>query len=139
MNGKHCTACGRGLEGRQLKYCSDEVCAADRRYWAWVLKVYNLTREQYEAIVQQQGGKCPITGRPLEGPRRPHIDHDHGTGVVRGVVTAYANTRLIGRLRDWTTAQRLADYLRDPPATKALGAPVVAAGRPKAKRKKKRR
>jgi hypothetical protein len=92
--------------------------------------------------VQFQEGRCPITGRelfPEGGKQAVHIDHDHSTGHVRGVVTAYANTRLIGRLRDWRTAQNLADYLRDPPATRALGAPVVAPGRPKTKRKRRKR
>lgn len=138
MNGRQCVACDRPLEGRAIKYCTDEVCAGKRRRAAWLLTTYNLTPEQYDAIIEHQGGLCPITKRPLAGEKAPHVDHDHATGIVRGVVTAYANTRLIGRLRDWRTAQNLADYLRDPPATRALGAPVVAAGRPKKKRKRKR-
>jgi hypothetical protein len=103
------------------------------------LKTYNLSKEQYERIVEHQGGRCPITGRVLGDTTQPHVDHDHVSGVVRGVVTAYANTRLIGRLRNWETAQNLADYLREPPATAALGGPVVAPGRPPKKRKKRKR
>lgn len=98
----------------------------------------------YRKIWDLQNGKCPITYRELPLPTdttvsRPHIDHDHISGHVRGIVTAYANTRLIGRLRNWQTAQALADYLREPPATRALGGPLVAAGRPKTKRKKRKR
>ena len=104
------------------------------------MRTYGLTLEQFDQIVSFQGGLCPITGRelfPENGKQLIHVDHDHSSGHVRGVVTAYANTRLIGRLRSWQTAQNLADYLRDPPATKALGGPVVAPGRPKKKRKKR--
>jgi hypothetical protein len=138
-NGRECLSCGAALTGRQLKHCTDAECSERRRRAAHLLKVYNLTPEQFDQIVEHQGGLCPITKRPLfpdSGTQLIHVDHDHSTGIVRGVVTAYANTRLIGRLRDWRTAQNLADYLRDPPATKALGAPVVAPGRPKKKRKK---
>ena len=104
------------------------------------MRTYGLTIEQFDQIVEFQGGLCPITGRelfPENGKQLIHVDHDHSSGIVRGVVTAYANTRLIGRLRSWQTAQNLADYLRDPPATRALGVPVVAPGRPKKKRKKR--
>jgi hypothetical protein len=104
------------------------------------MKTYGLTLEQFDQIVEFQGGKCPVTGRdlfPENGKQLIHVDHDHSSGIVRGVVTAYANTRLIGRLRSWTTAQALADYLRDPPATRALGGPVVAPGRPTKRRKKR--
>jgi hypothetical protein len=102
-------------------------------------RVYNLTPEQYQAIWDHQGGICPITRRKLGETSKPHIDHDHVSGHVRGIVTAYANTRLIGRLRDYQTAQNLADYLREPPAEKALGERVIAPGRPKKTRKKRRR
>jgi hypothetical protein len=103
------------------------------------MKTYGLTLEQYQEIWDFQGGRCPITGRELGDTSKPHVDHDHVSGHVRGIVTAYANTRLIGRLRSWQTAQNLADYLRDPPATRALGGSVVAPGRPAKKRKKRKR
>lgn len=105
------------------------------------MKTYGLTLQQFNQIIEYQKGLCPISGRelfPKEGKQMIHVDHDHSTGVVRGVVTAYANTRLIGRLRSWRTAQNLADYLRDPPAVKALGAPVIAPGR-KTKKKRSRK
>jgi hypothetical protein len=142
MNGRVCLACGNPLEGRQLKFCADPECVTKRKRAEHLMKLYGLTVEQFDQIVEAQGGLCPITKRPLfpeEGTQLVHVDHDHTTGIVRGVVTAYANTRLIGRLRSWETAQALADYLRDPPATRALGGPVIAPGRPKKTKRKKRR
>jgi hypothetical protein len=141
LNGRQCGACGRDLQGRATKWCADLECKRERTYWAWVLRTYNLTPEAYRKIWDEQDGKCPITGKELDTGtgKRPHIDHDHVSGHVRGIVSAYANTRLIGRLRYWVTAQNLADYLKEPPATRALGGPVVAAGRTKPKRKKRRR
>lgn len=137
MTDRVCLAdgCEIPLVGRQIKFCTDLGCKRERARWARILSAYGLSKQQYEAIVEHQQGRCPITGRVLGDTTQPHIDHDHATGVVRGVVTAYANTRLIGRLRDWKTAQNLADYLRTPPAVAALGAPVIAPSRPPKRRK----
>ena len=139
MNGRACQACGRPLEGRQLKFCADEVCSTERKRWAWILKTYNLTKEQYEAILEHQGNVCGLCKEPFKESQTPHIDHDHKTGYVRGIVHAYCNTRLLHRLRFWETAQKVADYLRWPPAVAALGGPVVAPGRPKKTRKRRKR
>ncbi|HZR13385.1 MAG TPA: endonuclease domain-containing protein [Acidimicrobiia bacterium] len=37
--------------------------------------------------MRQQGGKCAICGRPA--PR--HVDHDHATGFVRGILCFNCN------------------------------------------------
>lgn len=91
----------------------------------------------YHRIIEHQKGLCGLCHEPFKEGQTPHIDHDHKTGYVRGVVHAYCNTRLLHRLRYWETAQKVADYLRRPPAVAALG-PVVAPGRPPKKRKKRR-
>lgn len=136
-NGRQCVACERPLVGRATRFCTDEECKKQRQWVDRLWKTYNLTPEQFQKIWDHQKGLCPITGRKLGDTSKPHIDHDHVSGHVRGIVTAYANTRLIGRLRDHRTAQALADYLREPPAEKALGERVIAPGRPKKARKKR--
>jgi len=56
---------------------------------------YNLTREAYDTLVQAQAGLCAIcTTRPAE-----HIDHDHRTGKVRGLLCFGCNGGL-GQFRD---------------------------------------
>lgn len=131
-----CAGCGTILTGRQKKWCSSE-CSKKAGRWAWILKVYNLTQEDYERILEEQGGVCGCCGKPFKENQTPHIDHEHG-GHVRGIVHPYCNTRLIGRLKDSALAQRLADYLSNPPAVRALG-PVIAPGRPKKKRQPRKR
>jgi len=51
---------------------------------------YGLTTEQYQEMAQAQGNKCAIcqVEKPLV------IDHDHGTGKVRGLVCTPCNTAL---------------------------------------------
>jgi hypothetical protein len=89
------------------------MCESDKAYFAGVLKKYGLTREQYEAILAFQGGKCAIC---LNEPktRRLAVDHDHTTGQIRGLLCMNCNHYLLGyRKRDEATAivlRRAADY-----------------------------
>lgn len=63
---------------------------------AWEYKLahrYGLTVERYTAILEEQDGRCPICKRPLlaRGDQRPHVDHDHLTGEVRGILCHRCN------------------------------------------------
>lgn len=43
----------------------------------------------------EQGGACPLCERLFDGDtRRPVVDHDHTTGVVRGLLCQNCNLRL---------------------------------------------
>jgi len=56
---------------------------------------YHLTVEQYMALYTAQDGCCAICGLPPKtGGRNLHIDHDHETGVVRGLLCYRHNTAL---------------------------------------------
>lgn len=39
------------------------------------------------------------------------VDHDHVSGVIRGLLCAYCNHRVIGRHRDGDLLRRMADYV----------------------------
>lgn len=136
-----CLHCGGLLTGRQKKYCS-AACSKHAGRAAWILKVYGITMEEWDAIWEAQGGVCPICKRAPRPKEIFHLDHEHTNGQsgrVRGIVCPYDNTRTIGRLKSHERAQALADYLRDPPATRALGREVIAPGRPKKKRQPRKR
>lgn len=47
-------------------------------------------------LMIRQGGACGLCRRPFT-PRckTPHVDHDHATGVIRGIVHARCNTTII--------------------------------------------
>lgn len=131
-------ACGclTQLTGRQLKW-SSEACQKIGNRAAWILKTYGITMEEWNLIWLEQGEKCAICGRKPRVGETFHLDHEHDvgqSGPVRGIICAYDNTRLVGRLKSHARAQALADYLRDPPATRALGREVIAPGRAKKKR-----
>lgn len=71
---------------------------------------YGLTSADVDALVVQQDGLCAICAR-----RAPeHVDHDHVSGAVRGVLCSGCNQGL-GNFRDDTDALRRAiDYLETP-------------------------
>lgn len=59
-----------------------------------------------------QSGCCAICGHPIEG--WPHIDHDHKTGRIRGLLDGYCNYRFLGPLERGGRArlERAVPYLR---------------------------
>lgn len=87
-----------------------------RRYW---LGLYGLTEEQYDALVEKQGGVCAICLMPERYvdartgmPRRLAVDHDHETGRVRGLLCGRCN-RSIGQFADdHERLTRAAEYLK---------------------------
>lgn len=69
----------------------------------------NLAPEQREVLLLTQCGKCAICGYDLNG--RMHVDHDHRTGEIRGLLCSNCNTG-IGLLReDARVLQNALDYL----------------------------
>jgi hypothetical protein len=84
--------------------------------WKRIEQKYGLTKEDYEAILQEQGGACFICRRtPYEiRPRRfLAVDHCHKTGRIRGLLCYSCNHRLIGYLikDNIQMARRLVKYL----------------------------
>ena len=68
---------------------------------------YGITGAEYDALVEAQGGLCVLCQE-----RKPeHVDHDHVTGRVRGVLCSCCNQGL-GNFRDRADTFRNAiDYL----------------------------
>jgi predicted nucleic acid-binding Zn ribbon protein len=59
--------------------------------------LYGLTPEHYDEMMTTQGNACAIcrsTEWPGKHPGTPHVDHDHTTGEVRGLLCGPCNTGL---------------------------------------------
>jgi hypothetical protein len=87
--------------------CYCKPCRSKRnREWRF-LREYGLTPDAHRALLDSQGGLCAICQeRPAE-----HVDHDHMTGAVRGVLCFPCNAAL-GQLQDRVDLMRTAiDYL----------------------------
>jgi hypothetical protein len=64
---------------------------------------YGIGADEFDELVRQQGGVCPICGRA--DPE--HVDHDHETGDVRGILCFNCNGGL-GQFRDSIDSLRAA-------------------------------
>lgn len=71
---------------------------------------YGITVEQYESMLAAQGGVCAICGGPQTG-KNWHVDHDHETGEVRGILCHGCNHALGGARDNPDTLIAAAKYL----------------------------
>lgn len=85
--------------------------------------VYGISLEEYNDMLDLQGGVCAICGNQevildKKGERiMLAVDHDHETGAVRGLLCSYCNTAIGGFFDDSTLLRKAADYLDSHKAT----------------------
>lgn len=60
---------------------------------------YNITRKHYNNMLELQYSKCLICKCTLSDKFRGHVDHDHQSGVIRGILCRSCNLGL-GHFRD---------------------------------------
>lgn len=143
---KTCTVChqnkpidqfwrdNRRLNGRmsRCKSCKTRIFNKYRkqrgydktRYWKnplkererHLVKKYGVTLRDYDALFERQSGACAICGK--QQVRALDVDHNHVTGIVRGLLCTSCN-RMIGHSGD--------DPTRLLAAAKYLGVPPLAA------------
>lgn len=73
---------------------------------------YRLPRDQYEEMLDWQGGGCYICRRAPNPSRRLAIDHDHSTGLIRGLLCQKCNLILAMLGDDLDGVMRFVEYLR---------------------------
>ena len=84
---------------------------------------YGITKAEYEEMLVAQNNECAICRKPLHGHKNAHIDHDHVSGNVRGVLCMSCNLSL-GKFDDSpeiliAAAKYLMDSWRVSPDTSA--------------------
>lgn len=94
---------GRDKKNPTCKECRN--AAQKKRYHSSIAppgsgltKLYGVTSAQYEEMYQRQKGCCAICGTPKTS-RRLAVDHDHESGVVRGLLCLECN-RGIGAFKE---------------------------------------
>jgi hypothetical protein len=60
---------------------------------------FGLTVEQYKQMLERQGGGCAICQSPPTAGISLHVDHDHATGEIRGLLCVRCNNG-IGLFRE---------------------------------------
>lgn len=72
---------------------------------------YGMTMAEYDALLERQGGVCAICGRPPRDDISLHVDHEHETGAIRGLLCFRCNNAVGDFDDDPVVLQRAADYL----------------------------
>jgi len=76
-----------------------------------IANIYGLAAGDYERMYKEQGGTCAICQRATGKTKRLAVDHDHDTGLVRGLLCGPCN-KLVGYFRNSPEAfRRAAAYL----------------------------
>ncbi len=76
---------------------SGKKAVSDRK--SYLKRTYGLTLEQYDAMFASQDGVCAICGKPPSNGFVLHVDHDHVTGAIRGLLHFTCNN-LLGDAED---------------------------------------
>lgn len=80
---------------------------------------YNLTPAQYEELLREQQNKCAICKKGFTSVKETHVDHNHKTGQVRGILCRGCN-HLLGNAKDDTdTLKNAIAYLQNEQEVKA--------------------
>jgi len=121
-----CKWCGEEIPAARHSgaiYCSPR-CKGNAQSARWREKaphymrqyVYGITREEFEARLAAQDNRCAIcrSDEWVGKHNVPHVDHDHDTGEIRGLLCGRCNAG-IGQFQDDPELLRRAiDYLRRP-------------------------
>ncbi|MER5701995.1 endonuclease VII domain-containing protein [Micromonospora sp. NPDC002296] len=113
--GRYCKPChnAKGQETKQRLYGGTREYHLRRRY--------GIGQKESDELLDEQGGACAICG----GADPQHLDHDHRTGWVRGILCFNCNGGL-GQFRDSPTRlARAITYLRGTTWQRALIHPGV--------------
>jgi hypothetical protein len=91
-----CAACGKAPADKPFKRCRPCLVRISKKTSDGFMKrKYGIGHEGKEAMYKKQGGFCAFCGLPLpQATRKCHIDHDHTTGAVRGLLHNDCNLML---------------------------------------------
>ncbi len=89
----------RSLRGDPGRYSRRFRLSALNSRRSHLKRTFGITPEEYEARLAEQGGGCAVCGRAPKAGKSLHVDHDHESGYVRGLLCFSCNAAL-GHLQD---------------------------------------
>lgn len=88
-----------------------ETEAHKNRPWIDRLKRYGLSEGDFMVLYEMQLGRCDLCKNTLEIGKNCHVDHDHKTGYIRGLLCGSCNL-MLGHAKDnIETLKRAIEYL----------------------------
>lgn len=80
-----------------------------KQYINYIKRKYNVTELEYIQLLKKQNGGCKICG----SKKKLVIDHDHRSGLIRGIICDCCNKSL-GFAKDSTeTLNKLSEYINN--------------------------
>lgn len=74
---------------------------------------YGITSKQYDELLEKQKNRCFICERhESEFNNRLHVDHNHKTDEIRGLLCYMCNRRVVNNITNPELFERAAAYLR---------------------------
>jgi hypothetical protein len=73
-------------------------------------RTYALSERMFQSLLRKQDGRCAICGVIM---KQPQVDHDHETGLLRGLLCGLCNKGLGCFLDSQGLLQRAIDYLEE--------------------------
>lgn len=107
-----CLVCSSQM-GNEWQRKHPVEAANHKRNYAF-LKSYGITVKEAEQLLAEQGGVCAICGElvSFSGPRAAHVDHDHISDKVRGILCFKCNVGLGSFDDDQSKLNAAIQYLR---------------------------
>jgi hypothetical protein len=78
-----------------------------RRVWR-----YKITKEEFNYLVKLQNNKCKICNNEFKGLKNTHVDHNHKSGKVRGLLCDTCNRGLGYFHDDIIKLEKAIEYLK---------------------------
>lgn len=98
-----------------MKYASSEEHRR-RNAENGLIRKFGMTLSDRDKMLAEQGGVCAMCGSDNPRSKRAwHVDHDHATGRIRGILCFPCNTKLghYERLRDEVGHGTIARYITE--------------------------
>lgn len=96
-------AAAQGTEKKKL---------SDRK--SYLKRKFGITLEEYDRMLADQGGACAICGREPRSDISLHVDHEHQSGRIRGLLCFRCNNALGDFDDDPTLLRSAASYVEPP-------------------------
>lgn len=75
----------------RVRYLAGRERLLEKSRWRHIKRKYGLTKDQYMALLEAQGGVCAICHQPDPRGIQLSVDHDHKTLRVRGLLCLPCN------------------------------------------------
>jgi len=121
--GRWCSECQGFVPWLYVTGSKCKAHASRAAHATMIKRVYDLSGEDYQRLLEWQGGRCYICGNYPQR-KRLAVDHDHRTGEVRGLLCANdewgCNMSLRRLLNSLEMAQRALEYVIKGPYARML-------------------